>query len=246
MEKDKLLEAAFIVSRASHPVFFTGAGLSVESGVPPFRGENGLWKIENPLFLDLSFFKEYPKICWQKIKSHFYDAVKGAQPNEGHFVIAEMEKNGRAHSVITQNFDYLHQAAGSENVLDYHGTIQRLCCLGCFQKFPVDEIGLDHLPPRCPECGEILKPDIVFFGETIPEDIHRFSFLEAERTDVMLLVGTTGAIMPAALIPRVAKDAGATIIEINVSETIYTAAVTDIFLKGKASEVLREFAGHLR
>lgn len=246
MEKDKILEAASIISRANHLVFFTGAGLSVESGVPPFRGKDGLWEVENPLFLDLSFFKEYPEICWKKIKANFYDRIKGARPNEGHFVIAEMEKKGRVHSVITQNFDYLHQIAGSEKVIDFHGTIQKLHCLGCSQKYSVDEIILDHLPPRCPECEEILKPDIVFFGEIIPQDVHRFSFEEAERTDVMLLVGTTGVIMPAALVPRVAKDAGAKIIEINVSETMYTTALTDIFLQGKASAVLQELAGHVR
>jgi NAD-dependent deacetylase len=242
MLNEQILKAASIMRRSRRTIVFTGAGLSVESGIPPFRGSDGVWAIQNPLLLHIGFFYDHPKECWGFIKRTFYDVIEKARPNQAHHAIAELEREGYVHAVVTQNFDNLHQDAGSRMVYEYHGTIKKLQCLSCQKRFFRETIDLEDLPPYCPECGGILKPDMVFFGEPIPEEMNRASFREAENAEVMLLVGTTGTIMPAAYIPRAAKDGGAFIIEVNVSETAFTQTLTDIFLSGLATQIMTRLA----
>ena len=238
MNHRKLKDAAEILIYSTHTTVFTGAGISVESGIPPFRGSNGLWSKYDPTFLEIHYFLNNPAESWILIKEIFYDFMGKAEPNPAHYAIAELEKLGIVKAVITQNIDNLHQKAGSKVVFEFHGTTKYLTCMKCGKKWEYFPELLEQIPPRCPECGGLLKPDFVFFGESIPEPANSLSFKEAEIADVFLVVGTTGEIYPAALIPQIAKTNGATIIEVNISPSKYTNTITDIFLQGKAGEVL--------
>jgi NAD-dependent deacetylase len=237
----RLAEAADVLRRARHVTAFTGAGISVESGIPSFRGAGGLWSKYNPECLDIWFFHRNTEAAWSVIREIFYDFFGKARPNDAHLALAAMERAGKLHAVITQNIDNLHHDAGSGVVYEFHGNSRLLRCLQCNGTVPAAECDLRILPPRC-ACGGIFKPDFVFFGEGIPEPAQTLSFREAERADVMLLVGTTGEVYPAALIPREAKRRGAIIIEVNPEHSEYTSTVTDIFLQGKAAGILRELA----
>ncbi|MBN2681789.1 MAG: NAD-dependent deacylase [Bacteroidales bacterium] len=231
-------KAAQIIKNSKHTTVFTGAGISVESGIPPFRGEGGLWEKYDPKLLDLRYFYAYPQESWTVIKEVFYDFFGKAKPNPAHFAIAEMEKTGIVKAVITQNIDNLHQEAGSKNVFEYHGNSKTLVCMECDEKYSVNENLLKKLPPQCKKCGGLLKPDFIFFGEGIPEHAAKMSALEAETADVFIVIGTTGEVMPACMLPYRAKENGATIIEINPSKSSFTESITDIYLPGKAGEIL--------
>ena len=231
-------KAAEIIKNAKYVTAFTGAGISVESGIPPFRGENGLWNKFDPIILDLDYFHQQPLKSWRMIKQIFYDFFGEAKPNAAHFALARMEKLGFINSVITQNIDNLHQESGSKNVIEFHGTSRLLICTNCHRKYNADEIDLEKLPPKCENCGSILKPDFVFFGEPIPEPENSNSFEVAIKSDVMIIIGTTGEIMPASVIPFYAKQNNAKIIEVNIMPSNYTERTTDIFLQGKATEIM--------
>ncbi len=235
---DLLRKAAEILVNSRHTTVFTGAGISVESGIPPFRGPDGLWSKYDPIFLDIDYFYRNPEKSWKLIKEIFYDFMGKAQPNPAHYAVAELEKMGIVKAVITQNIDNLHQEAGSKIVYEFHGTTRFLTCMRCGKKWEYTPELLEKIPPVCPDCGGILKPDFVFFGEPIPEPAHSASLREAEIADVFLVIGTTGEIYPAAMIPKIAKKNGAQIIEVNVSPSSYTYEITDIFLQGKAGEIL--------
>ncbi|WP_025209638.1 SIR2 family NAD-dependent protein deacylase [Hippea sp. KM1] len=231
---DSLIEKAKErIKKAERLVAFTGAGISVASGIPPFRGPSGLWSKYDPSILDIDFFFSNPSKSWKYIKQIFYEyLLKDVKPNPAHIAIAKL-----ACPVITQNIDNLHQAAGSKDVIEFHGTAQTLVCMDCSKRFNRDRVDLSADIPRC-DCGGILKPDFVFFGEQIPKDALEKSFMLAQICDVMLVVGTTGQIMPASQIPFLAKNNGAFIIEINPDPSNYTGEITDIFLQYKAEEVL--------
>jgi NAD-dependent deacetylase len=236
--KDKIEQACKVLSRSVHTTAFTGAGISVESGIPPFRGPEGIWSKYDPTVLELDFFRQHPGESWKAIIDIFYKHFNKAKPNSAHKVIAELESMGIVKSVITQNIDNLHQEAGSKIVWEYHGNYSRLICTRCERYSDTDPLKLDELPPRCEECEAVLKPDFIFFGEAIPHKASAASYHEASVADVFLLVGTTGEVMPANLVPRMAKQNGATIIEINPEPSAYTRDITDIFLQGRAGEVL--------
>ena len=239
-------EAANLIKNAKHVTAFTGAGISVESGIPPFRGENGLWSKFDPIFLDINYFHQNPLKSWKLIKEIFYDFFGKAKPNTAHFALAEMEKSGYLNSVITQNIDNLHYEAGSNKVWEFHGTSQNLLCSNCEESYSATSIDLSHLPPKCEKCGAILKPDFVFFGEPIPEPVRTNSFAEAEFADVFILIGTTGEIMPASIIPIEAKRNNVKIIEVNIQPSNYTNAITDVFLQGKATEIMAKLLEFLK
>ena len=226
------------ILESKNTILFTGAGVSVESGIPPFRGENGLWSKYNPTFLLTSYFTKHPKESWELIYEIFYEFFSKANPNDAHYIIAELENKGLINAIITQNIDNLHQKAGSKNIVEYHGTSRTLTCVNCNQKFNSDIVkSKETLPPRCPNCDGVLKPDFVFFNEPIPAKAQKLSNKYASTAELFILVGTTGEIMPASLIPYLARERGARIIEINVESTNYTSTIVDIFLKGKATEV---------
>ncbi|MCD4665479.1 MAG: NAD-dependent protein deacylase, partial [Bacteroidales bacterium] len=158
--------------------------------------------------------------------------------NKAHFVLAEMENMEMLNCVITQNIDNLHQQAGSKVVYEFHGNSQKLLCTKCYSYFVPDDINLDDLPPHCKKCGGLIKPDFIFFGEGIPPDAYQNSVEAATKAEVVILIGSTGEVMPAAQIPYLAKQNGATIIEINTENSNFTHSITDVFLKGKATEVM--------
>jgi len=224
---------------SNYTVVFTGAGISVESGIPPFRGENGLWTKYNPNFLNTHYFESHPKESWRLIKEIFYDFFGAAQPNMAHKIIAKWEKQDLVQSIITQNIDNLHQEAGSKNVIEFHGTAQTLTCMKCNKQYNSSKF-LKTLPPRCPECNGLLKPDFVFFTEPIPSQAYENTIKAATRAELFILVGTTGEIMPASQIPFIANEKGAKFIEINTNPSKYTSSITNIFLQGKATEVFQK------
>jgi len=238
-------EAAKLIMNANHVTAFTGAGISVESGIPPFRGKDGLWSRYDPIVLDIDYFKNNPKESWLVIKEIFYDFFGEAKPNTAHIVLAKLEKMGIIKSVITQNIDNLHQHAGNKEVYEFHGNSRNLICTNCSKIYPSNKIDLSILPPKCETCGTVLKPDFVFFGEQIPEPACSNSFGEVDKADVFILIGTTGEIMPASLIPHEAKRNGVKIIEINVEKTNFTNSIVDIFLEGKATEVMSNIYDHM-
>ena len=242
---NKYKQAADLLKKSKHTTVFTGAGVSVESGVPPFRGEEGLWNEYDPVILDLKNFYKYPEESWVTIKEIFYDYFGKAEPNEAHRVIAQLEKDGYVQAVITQNIDNLHQQAGSKNVFEFHGNSRHLICTECGAKYPVTDEILSEMPPKCKKCGEILKPDFVFFGEAIPEKAEKLSFEEAEKAELFIIIGSTGEVQPASLIPVVARSKGAKIIEINIKKSNFTDDITDLFIEEKATLAMKKIKAEL-
>ncbi|WP_026475689.1 NAD-dependent deacylase [Alkaliflexus imshenetskii] len=237
MSSTEIQNAAEIIRLSKHCMAFTGAGVSVESGIPPFRGENSIWSRYDPSLLELRYFKSHPETCWPVIKEIFYDFFGKAKPNAAHYALAKLEQDGIIRALVTQNIDNLHQEAGSREVYEFHGNSQRLVCLQCDFHEMAAEADLSVLPLYCPKCGGLMKPDFIFFGEQIPEKAYQLSMGAARKSDVCIVVGSTGEVMPAALIPAEAKRSGAVIIEINPEESLFTRDITDIHLRGKASEI---------
>lgn len=240
--RNKIETAAEIIKLSKKTTAFTGAGISVESGIPPFRGKNGLWSKYDPIILELDYFKSKPEESWKVIKKIFYDFFGKAKPNTAHNVLAKMEAKGLLNSVITQNIDNLHYKAGSKNVYEFHGNSNNFVCLKCGEKFKLADIVLTDNPPYCEKCGGLLKPDFIFFGEGIPAKAYSASIEAANTSNVFLLIGTTGEVMPASQIPFLAKQNGAKIIEVNTEMSNYTNSITDIFLQGKATEIMKELS----
>jgi len=233
-------KTAAMIKSSKRFVAFTGAGISVESGIPPFRGENGLWNKYDPETFEINFFLNYPEQAWKAIRDIFYDLFGEVRPNTAHYALAELENRGMLKSIITQNVDNLHYDAGNNTVYEFHGSLRKLVCLKCSRKIKIEKIDLIVLPPLCSHCGGLLKPDVVFFGEAIPEPANSKSFHEAEKADLFILIGTTGQVAPANMIPQMAKHKGAGIIEINIARSLYTQSVTDIFLQGRATQVMEK------
>jgi len=243
-------QAASALRSSHYAIAFTGAGISVESGVPPFRGsENSVWSKYDPECLELNYFYNHPKESWGAIKEIFYNFMFKTEihPNTAHKVLAKMESEGMLKCVITQNIDFLHQEAGSKKVYEFHGTAGRVICTNdrCDYTTVPQDMDLSVLPPVCPKCGKLLKPDFVFFGEGIPSDTYQNSFDAAEKADVVIVIGTTGEVMPAGMIPILAKRHGATIIEINPSRSALTSSTTDIYIQAKAGEAMSQLAQEL-
>lgn len=238
MNKSLISEAATSILSSTHLMAFTGAGISVESGIPPFRGKNGLWSKYDPDCLDLAKYYRYPAESWKIIREIFYDYFGQAKPNPAHYVAAWLEQEGYLKCLVTQNIDNLHQEAGSTNVLEFHGNSRTLVCTDCNHVYHKDEIDMTAVIPLCKNCNRLLKPNFIFFGEGIPEPANTLSFESAGKCDVMIIIGTTGEVMPACNIPYYAKRNNAKIIEVNTEDSAYTHSITNIFLQGKASEIM--------
>lgn len=234
-----VLRAARAIQQAKRLIAFTGAGISVESGIPPFRGEGGIWTRYDPETLELGRFLRDPAAAWPAIREIFYDHTSRAKPNDAHRILARWESEGRLAFVVTQNIDGLHEAAGSRGLAEFHGSCRRLVCLDCGACIEAGPTLLAILPPRCP-CGGIYKPDFVFFGEAIPRSAYEASFAAAESADVCLVIGSTGEVYPAAEIPRTVKRRGGLVVEIDPEPTEFTDSITDFFIRAGASEAMRE------
>ncbi|MCB2219077.1 MAG: NAD-dependent protein deacylase [Bacteroidetes bacterium] len=237
MDQSLLQQAAALIKGSDFTIAFTGAGISVESGVPPFRGEHGIWSKYDPRTLELGYFYEYPYESWLVIRELFYNFFGNAKANPAHHALSAMEKKGFLKSIITQNIDNLHQQAGSSEVYEFHGNSQKLICLQCNNHFIPADIDFDNLPPRC-SCGGLIKPDFIFFGENIPMEAYHRSVEAAGRADVVIVIGSTGEVMPAAQMPYLAKQNGATIIEVNPGTSKFTPVITDIHLQDKAGDTM--------
>lgn len=233
-------KAAQIICKSKKNVAFTGAGISVESGIPPFRGKNGLWNKYDPAMFDIGFFNQYPRQSWEGLRDIFYDLFGRVKPNLAHYALAELESKKMLSCVVTQNIDRLHHDAGSRVVHEFHGALKKLGCMSCRRKIDISKIDLNILPPLCGKCGSVLKPDIVFFGEAIPEDAANLSMKAVESADCLILIGTTGKVAPANMLPKIAKSNGANIIEINPDPSEYTHSVTDIFLQDNAGAAMEK------
>jgi len=235
-----LKKATNLIKNSLYLVAFTGAGISAESGIPTFRGKGGIWDKYDPVILEIDYFKQHPDKAWPLIKDMFFNVIDKAVPNPAHKVLAEWEQKDLIKAIITQNIDNLHQKSGNKNVIEFHGNTRNLVCLNCHRITPVKQARMHQNPVICPYCGGLLKPDFVFFGEPIPPEAYTASLEHTNKADVYLIIGTTGIIMPASLIPYEAKKNGAKIIEINVAPSNYTSSITEIFLQGKAGDILTE------
>ena len=236
---DLIARAAKQIARSQRAVALTGAGISVESGIPPFRGKGGVWETIDPMeFAHIDAFMRNPEKVWRVLIMAMKKCLDEALPNAGHVGLADLEGRGHLSNVITQNVDGLHQLAGNTDVIEFHGTFATMRCLDCGGKTPTRDIDLAIIPPRC-TCGGIYRPDCVFFGEMIPSAALARSQALAAACDVMLVVGTSAMVQPAAFMPVIARDNGAVVIEVNPEATPLTGTVSDLLIPGKAVAVVR-------
>ena len=243
--RDLVSEAAFsdtLVDKlvhAQHVAVLTGAGISAESGIPTFRDPDGLWEQFEPQELaNVEAFLENPELVqgWYAHRQHI---ASDAAPNPAHKALAELEQHMDAFALITQNVDNLHQRAGSTRVIELHGNITRTYCIDCKRPATGDELSAlaDGEPARCPACDGYIRPDVVWFGEMLPQKALQQAQDAATRADVFLSVGTSAVVQPAAGLPLTAKQHGAYLVEVNVDETAITGYADEV-LRGKAGVVL--------
>ena len=261
--EDLIKRAAKDIAASKYAIALTGAGMSTESEIPDFRGPKGIWTTnkdaEAKAYQRYELFLNDPKAYWEEILGiqgtygTFHEQIRQAQPNPGHYALAELETLGMLKCVITQNIDGLHKKAGSQRVLEYHGSVNAVRCLSCGSRFTREEVSLDELPPRC-QCGAVLKDDVVHFKEPIPLDVMTESENEALQCDLMLICGTSAVVYPFANLPRMARShshelvlsLGVTghrttvkIIEVNADPTPLThEGVSDYLIQGKTGETL--------
>jgi NAD-dependent deacetylase len=249
---EAILQAARAIATSKHVVALVGAGLSAESGVPTFRGPDGLWtKYGEPDFRDYDRFREDPAKWWQQRLERsnnlgeLIDALNNAVPNEGHFALKDMEDDGFLKHIITQNIDNLHQIAGSRAITEIHGNRTKLRCVECNSRWHLEEFPMDELPPHCTACGGVVKGDTVMFGEPIPRDALDECVNQTWQCDCMLLIGTSAVVYPAAGFPVDVKGKGGVLIEVNPNETPLTR-LSDIVIRAAAGQALPRIVELLR
>ena len=232
-------QLAGLLGRARTAIAFTGAGISVESGIPHFRGEGGLWTKFDPYKVaHIDTFRRDPAQYWTYSLNH---RRTDAEPNPAHHALVELEQRGQLLAVVTQNTDGLHQKAGSRRVVELHGSSHAVVCLDCGQRFPradIDRLNREQCPPTCPACGgQFLKPTVVLFGEALPVNaLHEAQFL-AMAADLILIVGSSLQVYPAAGIPRLALEHGGELAIVNAEPTPFDDRAA-VVIHGKAGEVL--------
>ncbi len=230
-----------LIAESKHMVAFTGAGISAESGIPTYRGDDGLWNQYDPAkFANVDYFFKDPAYYWNFFKDVRYPVIHKAQPNAAHMALARLEQTGVLQCTITQNIDGLQQAAGSFNVLELHGNTRRIVCLQCGRQYSMDGVYRlleNQLPPRCPDCDGTLKPDVVFFGESLPADILEQAIAQTQSCDLFLVVGSSLVVQPAASLPLIARQHGARVVIINRDPTPLDQMV-DLVFHSSASDVL--------
>lgn len=222
--------------KADSVAVFTGAGISAESGVPTFRGEDGLWKKFRPEELaNFDAFIRNPDLVWEWYR-YRKKIIADIKPNAGHYALAEMERHHKHFAIITQNIDNLHCRAGSKTVYELHGNIERNYCIDCRKSYSNEDIIKQEKAPRC-TCGGLIRPDVVWFGEYLPQDQWDVGEAAAERAEVFFSVGTSAVVYPAASLPIIAKRAGAYVVEINLERTELSHQADEVLL-GKSGEIL--------
>jgi NAD-dependent deacetylase len=240
-DTEALRRAEKLLAGARRAVAFTGAGISAESGIPTYRdSDDSLWRQYDPdKFANIDYFVRDPSLYWRFFQDVRYRIISTARPNPGHHALAALERAGRLGAVITQNIDGLHQAAGSREVIELHGNTRTIGCLRCGRTFTMEQVYAQlavELPPPCRACGGMLKPQVVFFGEMLPESAFERALEEARRCDLLIAVGSSLQVHPAALLPRYAREHGARLIIVNKTPTPSDA---------EADAVLREPAGRV-
>lgn len=233
--------AAHLLANALHGLALTGAGISAESGIPTFRGEGGLWRKYDPVKVaSIDYFMADPSAYWSVSRERGRAALD-AKPNPGHHALVSLEAAGRLMAVVTQNTDGLHQDSGSRDVIELHGSGRAVVCLDCGRREPRADVQarLDfEMPPRCQNCsGGRLKPTVVLFGEPLPQPEITRAFELAQLADVMLVVGSSLVVYPAAEIPLAAVRAGAKLIVVNAEPTPFDG-IAEVVIHGRAAEVL--------
>lgn len=224
------------LKNANKILFFTGAGISAESGIPTFRGKDGIWnKLKPEELANFNAFLRNPDMVWEWYQ-YRRKIINETQPNAGHHAIKSFENYFNEVNVVTQNVDNLHNRAGSKNVFELHGNIERNYCIDCYKNFDEKDFSVDKVP-RCKYCGGLIRPDVVWFGEMLPQDVFAMAEEKAKMCDVCFIIGTTGIVFPAAYIPLIAKENGAYLVEINLTETELSDKV-NLSLFGKAGEIL--------
>lgn len=225
------------LSEAERIVFFTGAGISAESGISTFRGKDGIWnKLKPEELASFDAFLRNPELVWEWYQ-YRRKIVNEAQPNSGHLAIAEFEKYYKDVSVVTQNVDNLHRRAGSSNVYELHGNIERNYCINCRTFYNKEDLQFSGKIPVCKSCGGLIRPDVVWFGEFLPEDIFNDGESKAIHSDICFVVGTSAIVYPAANIPILAKRSGSFLVEVNIEETELTY-FADYSLFGPSGKIL--------
>lgn len=235
MSLSRMEVAREVFRKANKVCVLTGSGVSAESGIPTFRGEEGLWKRYNPYELATpEAFAKDPLLVWE-----WYcfrrDLISKCLPNPGHHAIARMDKEKNDFLLITQNIDGLHRRAGSERIVEMHGNIWEVRCVSCDDPFCHDE-EFETLPPRCSTCGNLLRPNVVWFGEKIPGELLDRSMEMLLLCDLFIVAGTSGVVQPAASFAHIASSHGSRVVEVNIDAGSGSRDV-DYFLKGKSGEI---------
>ena len=240
-DSEAIKKAKDLVLKSKKIVALTGDGISVDSGIPDFRSEGGLWERYDPHeYATIESFMQNPTKFWT-MGREIAETILEAEPNSAHKGLTKIEKDGKLIGVITLNIDNLHQAAGSNKVVELHGNYLRAYCIDCNAEYVGDTIhqsvASGEIPPRCEKCNGVLKSEAVLFGEPLPEEAMQKAIKLCRETDLMLVIGSSLTIYPAAYLPQIAKNAGAKIILVNL-EGKNRDNVADIVLKGRATEVI--------
>ena len=235
----KIQKAADLIKNATNITVLTGAGISVESGIPDFRSKGGLWEKYDPfVYAHIDSFRRDPYKVWEMLKE-MNEIIYGKEPNYAHIALKILEDKGKIVKIITQNIDSLHTKAGSSIVYEYHGVWDKLICVKCGQRDELKNFSIDKIP-HCSKCNFPYKPEVVFFGEPIDPYIMSVSNDAAKNCDVFMVIGTSAQVYPAAYLPNVAFNNNIPIIEINLEETPLTKSLNTIHLQGKASEIMKK------
>ena len=237
--------AADAIKSSSPVLAVTGAGISAESGIPTFRGSHGIWtKYPPEEYATIDAYNQNPEKVW-RFWCELAKQLADTKPNPAHYALAQLEQMGLLDAVVTQNVDNLHEAAGSKRVIEYHGNARWLVCPRCRHRDPLDLTQHGDSPPYC-FCGSLMNPDVVMFGEVIPSEALVESARLAESCKVLIVVGTSAQVYPAARLPVLARENGAFIIEANIEETDFTHTVTHAFLQGPAGETLPKLVEYVQ
>lgn len=235
-------EVASLMFKEKEVVVLTGSGISAESGIPTFRSTGGLWTKYDPMiYAHIDTFRKDPSKYWE-IRGEFIKNYDSYKPNKAHLALAELENLGIVKVVITQNIDGLHTKAGSKDVIEIHGSLREIYCLSCNKKYIAPNIPEGN-PPYCEDCKGILKPNTVLFGESLPPSAINRAYKEAQFCKIMLVIGTSSTVYPAAYLPLIAKDNGAKIVEINIEPSFPQA---NYVIKEKASIALEEILTEIK
>jgi NAD-dependent deacetylase len=230
---DIIQQIASLIIKTGKCAALTGAGISAESGIPTFRSKGGLWEKYDPaVYASIQVFRQDPSKYWS-IRGDFIRNYDTYQPNPAHDALTQLEQMGFLSSIITQNIDGLHKKAGTKNVIEIHGSLRETTCLSCGKEFIAPHIP-EGFPPYCP-CGGVLKPNTVLFGENLPAEALMRAHEISMSCKLMLVIGTSAVVMPAAALPLMAQRSGGLVVEINL-ENAFSGA--DYFIQGKAGIVL--------